>query len=177
VRHNPVLQSFLAASLGLLAAPALADDDRQPPAPPPVFQAVVDCRALTDAAARLACFDRTVEAMATASSASELAVFDRTTMHEARRGIFGLGLPRLRLFNSSQSEEVNEIDGTISAIRSSGDGFPIFVLEDGARWKQTEGRNLFPRAGNPIHIRRAAMGSYMANVAGQPAVRVIRLGN
>ena len=166
---------ILTASLSLLATPAFADDD--PPPPPPVFQAVVDCRALTDPAARLACFDRTVETMATASSAHELAVFDRTTMREARRGIFGLGLPRLRLFSASQSEEVNEIDGTITSVRSSSDGFPIFVLQDGARWKQTEGRNLFPRAGNPIHIRRAAMGGFMANVAGQPAVRVIRLSN
>ncbi len=166
---------LLTASLILLATPAFADDE--PPPPPPVFQAVVDCRALTDPAARLACFDQTVATMAAASSAHELAVFDRTTMREARRGLFGLGLPRLRLFNSSQSEEITEIDGTISAVRNASDGFPILVLADGARWKQTEGRNVFPRAGNPVHIRRTAMGGYMANVAGQTGVRVIRLGN
>lgn len=172
---------LLAACTALVAVPALADDDdddRAPPPPPPVYQAVVDCRALTDPAQRLACFDRTVEAMDAATRERELAIFDRTTMREARRGVFGLGLRRLRVFDTAdESEEVTEIDGRITAIRMASDGFPIFVLEDGARWKQTDGRNTFPRPGQTIHIRQAALGSYMANVNGGVGVRVIRLAN
>jgi hypothetical protein len=174
VRHIALLSTCLA----LCAAPAFAKDkDKEPPPPPPVFQAVVDCKTIADPAQRLACFDRTVEAMATASRERELAVFDRTTMREARRGIFGLGLPKLKLFDSDESEEVTEIDSTIASLRMASDGFHIFVLADGARWKQTDGRNTFPKSGQTIHIRKAAMGSFMANINGQPGVRVTRLGN
>lgn len=166
--------ALLSASLVLLAAPAAAKD-KEPPPPPPVFQAVVDCKTIADPKERLACYDRTVEAMAAASRERELAVYDRTTMREARRGIFGLGLPKLKLFDDDQSEEVTEIDSTIASLRMASDGFHIFVLADGARWKQTDGRNTFPKAGQKIHIRKAALGSYIANVNDQPGVRVTRI--
>ena len=166
--------ALLTVAFALSAAPALAKDKDETPPPPPVFQAVVDCKTIPDPAQRLACYDTTVAAMAAAASAKDLAVFDRTTMREARRGIFGLALPRLKLFGGGGSEEVMEIDSTISAVRMASDGMPILVLADGARWKQTEGRNVYPKSGDKIHIRRAALGSFMANVAGQPGVRVIR---
>lgn len=168
--------ALISASLVFIAAPAFAKD-KEPPPPPPVFQAVVDCKSIADPTERLACYDRTVEAMATASRERELAVYDRNTMREARRGIFGLGLPKLKLFDDDQSEEVTEIDSKIASLRMANDGFYIFVLEDGARWKQTDGHNPFPKPGQKIHIRKAAMGSFMANIDGQPAVRVTRLAN
>lgn len=169
--------ALLAAAFAAFAAPAMGKDKDEVPSPPPVFQAVVDCKTIADSVQRLACYDRTVEAMAAASRAKDLAVFDRTTMREARRGIFGLSLPRLKLFGGGDSEEVMEIDSTISAVRMASDGMPIFTLADGARWKQTDGRNVFPKSGDAIHIRRAAMGSFMANVAKQAGVRVTRLAN
>jgi hypothetical protein len=166
------------AGLGLVAlsAAAIAADDKDA-APPAVFQAVLDCEKLSAPQERLACFDRAVAAMAAASRARELAVFDRSTMREARRGIFGLGLPSLKIFGSNQSEEVMEIDSTITGLRTAGDGMPVFVLEDGARWKQTDGRNVFAKIGHPIHIKRAALGSYVANVNKRPGVRVVRQAN
>lgn len=171
---------LLAACAALMAVPAYADDDddeRGPPPPPPVYQAVVDCRTLTDPVERLACFDRTVEALDTATRERELAIFDRNTMREARRGVFGLGLRELRVFDADESEEITEIDSTISAVRSASDGYPIFVLADGARWKQTDGRNVYARPGQTIHIYAASLGSFVANVDGRVGVRVIRLAN
>lgn len=172
------MRSFILAGAVLLAAASgslRAQDEKAAALPPPLFQSVLDCEKETDPEARLACFDRTVAALAAAHRDRELAVVDRSSMREARRGIFGLSLPRLKLFDSDESEEVTAIDSTIAGVRMAKDGMPIFVLADGARWKQTEGRNVFPKAGNPIHIRRAAMGSYMANVNKQPGVRVVRI--
>lgn len=163
-------------AVGSVSAPALADDEK-PAVQPPVFEAVLACEKITAPSERLACFDRTVTAMSTAVRERELAVFDRSTMREARRGIFGLGLPKLKLFGGDKSEEVTEIDSTITGVRNANDGMPIFVLADGGRWKQTEGRNVYPKVGHPIHIKRAAMGSYMANVNKQPGIRVVRLVN
>ena len=169
------------AALGLAlatlpAAPAIAKD--KPAAPPAVYQAVVDCRALSDAAQRLACFDRTVGEMAKAGEQKELVVLDREAMRETRRGLFGFNLPKLKLFGGNDDgdkDEVKEIESTITGIRTANDGLPIFTIADGAKWKQTEGRNVYPEVGDTIRIKKATLGSYMANVDKRAAVRVMRL--
>ena len=165
-------------ALALIAAPAAAKDKDKAVAPPAIYQAVVDCRALTDPAQRLACFDRTVGEMAKAGEAKDLVVLDRETMRETRKGLFGFSLPKLKLFGGGDEDdrdEVKEIESTISGIRTADDGLPIFTIADGARWKQTEGRNVYPKVGDPIRIKKATLGSYMANVNKRAAVRVMRL--
>jgi hypothetical protein len=58
-------------TLGALAAPAAARNKDVSTPPPPVFQAVLDCKSVADPAERLACYDRTVGAMATAREAKD----------------------------------------------------------------------------------------------------------
>lgn len=180
MRQSRGLAALVAGVAGLLAGAALHAQDRSASDAPPrpaAFEDVVACQAIADGAQRLACFDRSVTALKAAADARQLVVVDRSTIREARRGIFGLKLPRLKLFDGGgeDAEELVSLDSTITGVRTAKDGMPIFVLEDGARWKQTEGRNVFARAGQPIHIKRAAMGSFMANVNKQSGVRVVRL--
>jgi len=159
-------------------APVAAKDGKDIAGPPPaVFQAVIDCKNVADAAARLACYDQAVIALDAARAADDLVVTDRATVREAKRGLFGLDLPSLKLFGGGKDEDVTEIEGKIAAIRPAKDGFPVFTLEDGARWKQTDGRNTYPKPGSAVRIRKASLGSFMANIDGQPAVRVTRLAN
>jgi hypothetical protein len=174
-----VRRSFLlsAAILILLSPGAMAKDKDDNAPPPPVFQAVLDCKAVADATARLACYDRTVDSMATATSNRDLVIADRSTMKEARRGLFGLGLPKLKLFGGDESEDVTEIESTIAGFRSASDGFLVFTLADGARWKQTDGKSQYPKAGDKIRIRKAALGSFMANINDKVGFRVIRVAN
>jgi len=166
----------LALAALAVAAPAVAKD-KKPVAPPAVYQAVVDCRGIAEAAQRLACFDRTVGEMAKAGEEKDLVVLDREAMRETRKGLFGFSLPKLKLFGGGDDDdqEVTEIESTIAGIRTANDGMPIFTIADGAKWKQTEGRNVFPKVGDPIRIKKATLGSYMANVNKRAAVRVARL--
>ena len=167
------------AGFGLVALPVQARDkeaDITGPAPA-VFQAVLDCKAIADPMARLGCYDRAVEALNTAKAANELVVTDRATVREAKKGLFGLALPSLKLFGGGKDEEVTEIESKIAAIRMASDGFPTFTLDDGARWKQTDGRNTYPKPGQKIRIRKAALGSYIASINGPPGVRVVRQAN
>lgn len=168
---------LLALGIAAAAMPAQAKDKDIDGPLPAVFQAVLDCKGQTDPAARLACYDKAVGAMDAAASTNDLVVTDRATVREAKKGLFGLAVPSLKLFGDSKDEEVTEIQGTITEVRAAKDGLPIFTLGDGARWKQTDGRNTFPKSGSTIRIRKAALGSYMANVDGQAAVRVTRLAN
>ena len=173
---NHAVTALALAALAVSSA-ASAKDKSPAAAPPPVYQAVVDCRGLADPAQRLACFDRTVGEMAKAGEQKDLVVLDRETMRETRKGLFGFSLPKLKLFGGGDDgdQEVSEIESTITGIRTANDGLPIITIADGARWKQTEERNVYPSVGDPIRIKRAALGSYMANVKKQAAVRVMRL--
>lgn len=176
------VRGWVAAGLGLaiFVGPAAAKTKNQAPASPAIYQAVVDCRTIADAAQRLGCFDRTVGDMASAANAKELVILDRAAMRETRKGLFGFNLPKLKLFGGGgddSKDEVQEIEAEISGIRSASDGFPIFALDDGGHWKQTDGRNLFPKVGDRIKIKRAAIGSYMASIGKKSGIRVMRLAN
>ena len=51
----------------------------------------------------------------------------------------------------------------------------VIIIEDGAKWVQIDTNAVrTPKSGMPIRIRRATMGSYFANIAGRPAIRMRR---
>jgi hypothetical protein len=52
----------------------------------------------------------------------------------------------------------------------------VVTLEDGSTWAQTDNNIIAgrPRAGQPVRINRAALGTYMMRINGQPGVRAQR---
>ena len=168
----------------LLALPAAAADKPKDP-PPAVVQKLLDCRALTDAAQRLACLDAGVAALAGAVERNDVVVADKEQLKKARRSLFGITLPSFNLFGSGKDDDedtdelgaLKQIEATIKSARPLPGGNWRFVLDDDSRWVQTDSRPLprDPRAGMPIRIRRAAVGTFFANVDGQVAVRVRRV--
>ena len=170
----PVL--ILAA--GLTAASAAADkDDKLKDARPPVFEALVNCRTITNTEERLACYDAKVAAIDEAEKKDELVLADKQSMQEARRGLFGFSLPKLRLFGNDGGEGESEIVTKITSAYQGGSGKWAVILEDGARWVQIDDKilNKEPAAGMEIKIREAAMGSFFANIAGQRGMRMKRV--
>ena len=177
-------------TIGLLiavaaVAPAIAAD-KPPQAPPAVVQKLLDCRAITEPGQRLACMDAGVAALAGAVEKRDVVVADREQVKKARRGLFGLALPSLNLFGSGDDDDgdkadergvINEIEATLTGARQIAGNSWRFVLDDGSIWVQSEARPLprDPKAGMKIRIRRAAMGTYLANVDGQIAIRVRRI--
>lgn len=144
----------------------------------PAFQRLVDCRAISDSAGRLACFDKEVATLDAAESSQNLVVMDRDQIKKTRRSLFGLTLPNLAVFgDDGQAEENRAIESKIKSAWMNGNGKWNFELVDGARWVQTDSRNLNiePRGGHDINIRKAALGSYLANVNKQVAIRVQRI--
>ncbi|WP_118857890.1 hypothetical protein [Sphingomonas mesophila] len=168
-----------AIALGALQAPAVAQDKSLTNAPAPkIFTDVLQCRALTDAAQRLACFDRTVGTLAQAQQRKDVFVADKEAIREARRGLFGFSLPKVRIFgDDDMAEEVKSIESKIKAVSAGQKGY-VFTLEDGARWAQTDSAYMDkPKAGSKIRIRRAALGSYMGSIDGRVGFRIERLSN
>lgn len=162
------------AAAALVAVPAAAEEAEKA-SQPKVLQAVLDCRAITDPTQRLACYDRSADALDTATTTREVLVVDRATARKTKRGLFGLTLPKVKLFGDNDDEEIEQIESTIASTHSARDGSVVFVLPDGARWKQTDGRDTYAKAGQPIVIRKGALGSFFARVNNQTGVRVVRI--
>jgi hypothetical protein len=164
------------------AAPSAAAKETEAPVRPAQIQALYACRDVADSAARLACFDREVGELATADANREISFADRATMTKARRGLFGFAMPNLgALFgggddDDKDAERFSSIDAVIKAVSTNGSGGFRLTLEDDALWVQTDSLGTIkpPRAGQSIHIKSAAMGSYMAKVEGGRTFRVRR---
>lgn len=171
---------FLAvAAAALIAAPAASQPRGEAQPRPAALSRVVECRSIASAEERLACYDREVAAMDAAESSRELVVMDRTQIRRTRRSLFGLSIPDLGIFgdDNEDEEESSRIESTVRSATQNGNGRWIIELEDGARWMQADSRNLpiEPRRGHSVRIRRASLGSYLANVNNQTAIRMRRI--
>lgn len=164
------------AVLGLTAAvPASAQRMMPKTATPKLFEDVVRCRGIADAAQRLACYDRGVAALETAQKSNELYVADKAAMKEARRGLFGFSLPSLKIFGDEDLGDLDELESTVAGVSSGPRGY-IITLPDGARWAQSDKRYMDkPKVGAKIKIEKAMLGSYMASINGKPGFRVERI--
>lgn len=168
---------FGAATLSLTAAPAIGQEAR---APSPLLGKLVDCGKLAGDAEQLACYRREVAALQEAERKRDVILVDRAEVRRTKRSLFGLSLPRFRLFGNDEDTpdepEFTRIDATLKGAQLAGNAWS-FELDDGARWVQTDSEQLArtPRPGDRIRIRRAALGSFFANVGTAPAIRVRRV--
>ncbi len=178
--RSTIIVACLAVTGGLMATSVAAQSD---PADaietPEVIEKLFECRTIDNSEERLACFDREVAGVYAAQESRDLVIADREQVAEAKRGLFGLKLPNLKLFGGGDDDDdkVNQLTATLTSARRLDNGRSIFELEDGARWIQTEdspGRKRF-KAGDTIVIKRAALGSFKARVADKNAGRVRRL--
>ncbi|MEP2989695.1 MAG: hypothetical protein ABJN65_12680 [Parasphingorhabdus sp.] len=146
--------------------------------PPAIYTDLVACKNITDPQQRLVCYDEKVAALDTAQASKQVVIADREQVKKARRGFFGLSLPRIKLFEGGSDEGtgIEQIEATITSIQKLRSGKLIFTLEDGATWQQTEVRTMRrPREGQSIVIKRAALGSFMAKVNNGRAFKVKRI--
>lgn len=173
--RTPLLLAFLLALLPVSAA--ARERNNESAQRPELFEALVRCRAITDDAARLQCFDAAAAALERAAERRDVVVVDRSQVRESRRRLFGLPLPRLPVFGGDDDEEeVSSIESNITSAHQIEYGRWVIQLEDGSTWEQTD-NNLIagrPRSGQPVRVNRGALGSYMMRVNGQPGVRVRR---
>lgn len=176
----PRLSRLLFATGLLLACTAATgkEDDKLLQSRPPVFEELVNCRGIANATERLACYDIKVAAIDEAEKKDELVLADKSAMKEARRGLFGFSIPKLKIFgNDGKEDEPFELTAKIDSAYQASYGRWTIVLDSGARWVQIDSEPVrkTPASGMEIKIREAAMGSYWANIAGARAIRMRRV--
>lgn len=172
--RTPLCRILVTAAAACLAMPGMAIGAAAP-APAPIVEAVIACRDIADATARLACFDSSVAKLGSSQTSGDLVVVDREQIKQARRSLFGLTLPQLSLFGprgggkpggAPADSELQQIVGTVRAVSQNAEGGWIVVLEDGARWEQTDSTSLgrFPKVGSTVLIKKAAFSSYKMQI-------------
>jgi hypothetical protein len=141
------------------------------------YDALLKCRTIADDAARLRCFDQATAALQQAAERRDIVIVDREQVRQTRRSLFGIEGLRLPFFGGGdKGEEISQLDGIIASAREVGDGRWLVHLEDGSTWLQVDDNVIavWPKPGQKVLIKRAALGSYMMRVNGQPGVRVKR---
>jgi len=171
---------ILAAAAGALLSTTVSAAPRKPAttSTPAQIQRLLGCRALADAAQRLACFDRETSALDQAMARKDLVVIDRERATAARRSLFGFSVPSFGGLFGGDENEVKEIQSTVANVARNPEGGWTIKLADGSTWTQTDDSPiaLRPERGQKIVVRRGTLGSFRLSINGQPGVRVKRIG-
>ena len=172
--------NFICWSLPFLAMaipPCATARENTQPVPPKEYTELITCRTISDRDARLACFDRSVENLNTATQTKDIVITDREAVATARRGLFGFAASAGKLLgiNSSDEEEIKQVDSTITRVGRGQSGWRI-ALEDGSLWEQNDTRDfvLSPKVGNSVKITRGALGAFFVSVQNQRAIKMRR---
>jgi hypothetical protein len=164
------LGAMLLAPAAMAAAPAKVDQA-------PAVQAVLQCRKLTDAAQRLACFDAATARMDEAQAKGDLVTIDQAQRRALRRETFGFALPSLAIFDKGVSkDDAGTVSLKVLSASRDGVGHWRFTLEGDQFWQQTDNESMTfdPHAGSQAVIKKGALGSFHMNVDGQPSILVRR---
>ncbi len=162
---------------GMLALFAPVDATAQARKGETLLDAVTRCRTVSDTARRLACYDAAAGELASARSNNEVTVLSRDEVAQKRRSLFGLVLPDVNLFGrgAERMPAVEELDSTVARLAVAGRDVFTVTMADGTVWRTTERARINPAAGDKVHIRRGALGSYLASFAGGRSVRIERV--
>lgn len=170
--------SLISGLLAVAAASAVFGQSTPTQDRPETLARLLDCRAVADSAARLACYDAAAGALDNAERQGDVVVIDRAAVAETRRQLFGFEMPTLpRLFGASDANvDIDSIETTLASAVLAGDGRWVFRLADGGVWRQIDSErvNFRNRPGQAVRVRKASLGSFLLTVGDSRAVRVRR---
>lgn len=167
---------LLLAGFTLFGAAAAPAARRAPITTPAQVQRLMNCRSITAADQRLACYDRESAAIQQAITNEDLYMVDREKARAATRSLFGFSIPNFGgLFGNS--DQISQIEGTIKSAGRNSDGGWVITLDDGSVWSQTDDwPGLDPRPGKKAIVKRGALGSFWLSISGQNGIKVRRVG-
>ena len=169
-----VIANCLKLSTLALTASAVQANEHQSSA---ALAELENCRDVMDSNARLSCFDREMQILSSAIANGEIMVTDEKQLASLSDGLFGRQANSLRNAKpQAQIPEINSLDSTIERVRLVGRGLWQLDVQGAGTWTQTQSANLVkePKAGMPVELRKASLGSYFVKIDGQRAVRMRR---
>lgn len=175
---------FLLLACLLCARPCIAADP---------IAGVLACRALTESAARLACFDRETAALAS-SPAAPFAVAAPAAGPENHprsapvgslapvldaRQTFGLNDSAIAAHEEAagaRPQKLAKIEARIVALALTGEGRTLFTLDNAQVWRQIESdSDPLAKLGDSATISRGVLGSYWLQLKSRRGCKVTRV--
>lgn len=135
--------------------------------------ALQSCRAITDDAARLACFDKAAAALDSAVQAKSVVVVDRATLNKARERQFGMTRRDDPVFTDAKLPEPRRLEAKLISVQPAG-SYLQFAVEGGGVWQTTEAAFSPPLPGTKLVIEKGAVGGYFISY-GARSVRARRV--
>ncbi|MFN3585379.1 hypothetical protein [Phenylobacterium sp.] len=136
------------------------------------------CAAVVDPAQKAACYDAAYAALNGQVRSGEISIIRRKEAQAAQRGAFGLNLPSLQIFDKASGSQgpLESIADKVAKAYRNGEGRWVVETAEGQVWRQTDNETISPRPkpGDPVEIRKAALGSYMMKVGEARGVRAKR---
>jgi hypothetical protein len=164
---------------------------------------VLACRALTDAAARLACFDRETAALASepaaalaaasataAPPAAPTAAAPATTVTPAAAsahpatvldaqqsfGLSGSAIAANEEASGARPPKVSKLEARVVALALTGNGRTLFTLDNTQVWRQLESEgDMLAKLGDTATISRGLLGSYWLQLKSGRGCKVTRV--
>lgn len=170
-------------ALALAAGPSGAADD--------VTAAVRACRTESDAATRLACYDRAVDraqpdakapppskpaatAAPTAAAAAPAAAVAATPEDNFGRQHRAQAEERKR--QQQEARDLGELEATVTKIERRMDGLMTMTLDNGQVWRQNSPDSMFSlKEGDPVKIKPGSMKSFIMSGPTKKSTRVSRV--
>ena len=174
------MRKILLFTGALSLVPASMAEARKAPqtGTPASMQSLLACRAITDTAQRLACYDRAAQTVADAMAKRDLVIIDRARATQAKKALFGFSIPNFGGLFGGADDEVKEISSTVTSYSHNQYTGWTIKLADGSTWAQTDDAmlGLPPERGDKVVVRRGILGAFHLRLNGQPGFRVKRIG-
>jgi hypothetical protein len=145
------------------------------------------CRDVTDAAARLACFDREVAALAPSLRAvgsappASTTTAAKTPAHPVPDPQQQFGLPERavaaqEIAAGRRAADATKIEAHVARVAPAADGRVVFTLDNDQVWRQlaAEG-DLLAKEGDAVTVSRGLLGSYWLQFKSGRGCKVTRL--
>jgi len=173
---------LMGAILGLLLAGTVearpARNKATSTGTPAAIQQLVACRSITDAAQRLACYDRNTALVDQAITTKNLVVIDKARATAAKRSLFGFSIPNFGGLFGGAEDDVKQIESTVASFGQNAEGGLLIRLTDGSVWTQVDDAmlGLPPKRGEKVVVQRGSLGSFYLQLGKQPGFKVRRIG-
>lgn len=156
---------------------------------PDVLTKLYSCKSITDSTARLKCYDQNIGFVETAQETGNLIAIDKAGARKIQKESFGFNIPsipKLGFFGNKKTkgEKSSGDDGfqtvtlEIMSAKKLANGRYQFKLKNDQIWVQTEVSRvpiISKKRTNMIRIKKAALGSFIAQINGSGGIRVKRI--
>ena len=159
------MKRFLIAPV-LLAGLACAADDAADRVPPELRI----CISIQRSSERLACYDRVIAAMQSGKPAGETGA-----SAESSFGLLASESAPPPAEDKAVRGDLQSLKANVKGFSRGADGSRVIHLDNGQSWVQLSGGDTLLRAGDPVTINRAALGSFQMLVPSGRSAKVKRI--